>query len=76
MNRKESNASNKLRISLKEMVKAHYILPFLDTEEIRKAFTILKARLSSAPVLIYSDFDQEFIFYMDACRKRIEAGLY
>jgi len=58
------------------MVKAHYTLPFLDTKEIRKAFKILKAHLSSAPVLIHLDFDREFILYTDAYRKGIRAGLY
>jgi len=68
--------SDKPKISPKEMAKARYALPFPDTEEIRKAFEILKARLSSAPVLIHPDFDREFILYTDACRKGIGAGLY
>ena len=75
-NRKESDAVDKQPISLKEMAKARYALPFPDTDEIRKAFEILKARLSSAPVLIHPNFDREFILYTDACRKGIGAGLY
>jgi len=75
-NKKESDTVNKPRISLKEMAKAHYTLPFPDTEEIRKAFEILKARLSSAPVLIHPEFDLEFILYTDARRKEIGVGLY
>jgi len=75
-NRKESDASDKLKISPKEMAKARYALPFPDTEEIRKAFEILKARLSSAPVLMHPDFEQEFILYTDVCRKGIGARLY
>ena len=62
--------------SPKEMVKAHYTLPFPDTEEIRKAFKILKAHLSSALILMYSDFKREFILYTNTCRKGIRAGLY
>jgi len=75
-NRKESDITDKPRISSKEMAKAHYILPFLDTEEIRKMFENLKARLSFALVLIHLDFDQEFILYTNAYRKGIGAGLY
>jgi len=75
-NRKESDAPNKLRISPKEMAKAHYTLPFSDTKDIRKVFEILKACLSSVLVLIHPDFDREFILYTDVCRKGIGAGLY
>ena len=75
-NRKESDIVDKSRISSKEIAKARYVLPFPDTEEIRKAFEILKARLSSAPMLIHLDFDREFILYTDTYRKGIEAGLY
>ena len=71
-----SAETGKQRISPKEMAKAHYTLSFPDTEEIRKAFEILKAHLSSAPVLMHLDFEREFILYTDACRKGIGAGLY
>ena len=63
-------------ISLKEMVKARYTLPFLDTKEIRKAFLILKAHLSSASILMHPDFEREFILYTDTCKKGIGTGLY
>jgi len=71
-----SAETGKQPISPKEMAKARYALSFPDTEEIRKAFEILKARLSSAPVLMHPDFEREFILYTNACRKGIGAGLY
>src|SRR5579862_7873448 len=50
--------------------------PFPDTEEIQKAFQELKMALSNTPVLIHSNFNKEFILYMDACRKGVAESLY
>lgn len=44
-------------ISSKEIAKARYAQPFSDIKDIRKAFEILKARLSVTLVLMYSDFE-------------------
>jgi len=44
-----SAETGKQLISFKEIAKARYALSFPDTKEIRKAFEILKARLSSVP---------------------------
>src|SRR5438045_651136 len=57
-------------------VKLHGKMKFPDTPATRKAFEQLKEALASISVLIHTNFDREFILYINACYEGVAGTLH